>query len=166
MTDLTIFEDDGDLYVDSRLIAERLDIEHRSFLETLDSYESQIQQAFGILRFQTAEIKGRGRPGRYAFLNEDQATFLMTLSRNSPEVVRCKVDLVQAFSKAKKLLQTQQRDTVSQIPYWYQRIRLAFSDTELPLQTGYFCAYEQMMTFFSQLEIHYSSLTTNCNCHQ
>lgn len=154
MTDLTIFEDDGDLYVDSRLIAERLGIEHRSFLETLDSYESQIQQAFGVLRFQTAKPPGAkgGRPLRFVFLNEDQATFVMTLSRNSPEVVRCKVDLVQSFAKAKKLLTSQRRDTVNQVPYWYQRIRLAFSDTDLPLQTGYFCAYEQMMTFFSQLE--------------
>lgn len=154
MANLTILEDGGDLYVDSRLVAERLGIEHRSFLETLDSYESQIREAFGVLRFQTAKPLGTkgGRPLRYALLNEDQATFVMTLSRNSPEVVQCKVDLVQSFAKAKKLLQSQRRDTVNQIPYWYQRIRLALSDTELPLQSGYFCAYEQMMTFFSQLE--------------
>jgi Phage regulatory protein Rha (Phage_pRha) len=105
MPDLTAFEhEDGELVVDSRLIADRLQIEHESFLKTLDTYENQIQQAFGILRFEIGKIEGRGRPPRYALLSEDQATFVMTLSRNSPEVVQCKIELVQAFSKAKKML--------------------------------------------------------------
>lgn len=153
MADLEIFDDGETLYVDSRLIAERLGIEHRSFLETVENYRTQVEQAFGILRFETAEIDGRGRPGRFALLNEDQATFVMTLSRNSSEVVQCKLDLVQAFSKAKKLLRDRKEATgYQQIPYWYQRIKLAMSDTEKPLQTGYFCIYEQMMSFFAQLE--------------
>lgn len=75
----------------------------------------------------------------------------MTLSRNSPEVVQCKVDLVTAFSKAKDLLK-QRQETVKQIPYWYQRMRLALSDTEQPLEVGYFCIYQEMMRFFSELE--------------
>lgn len=108
MPDLDAFEHGDTLVVDSRLIAEQLGIEHRSFLETLDNYETQIEQAFGILRFQTAEIDGRGRPGRYALLTEDQATFVMTLSRNSPEVVECKLNLVRAFSRAKQLLRQRQ----------------------------------------------------------
>jgi phage regulator Rha-like protein len=95
MADLEIFDDGDNLYVDSRLIAERLGIEHRSFLQTLGDYETQIEQAFGILRFENAEIDGRGRPGRYAFLSEDQATFVMTLSRNSPEVVQCALFIAQ-----------------------------------------------------------------------
>jgi Phage regulatory protein Rha (Phage_pRha) len=104
MTALEIFEHDGELVVDSRLIAERLGIEHRSFLENIDTYQTQIEQAFGILRFETAKIDGPGRPPRYALLNEDQATFLMTLSRNTDEVIALKIELVQKFSKAKQLL--------------------------------------------------------------
>jgi hypothetical protein len=76
----------------------------------------------------------------------------MTLSRNSPEVVQCKIDLVSSFSKAKDLLKRRQQETVYQVPYWYQRIRLAMGDADKPLQSGYFCAYEQMMSFFTQLE--------------
>lgn len=153
MADLEIFDDGENLYVDSRLIAERLGIEHRSFLETVENYRSQSEQAFGILRFETAEIDGRGRPGKFALLNEDQATFMMTLSRNTPEVVQCKLEVVQAFSKAKKLLRNRgETSGYQQIPYWYQRIKLAMSDTEKPLQAGYFCIYEQMMSFFAQLE--------------
>ena len=106
MADLEIIQDGDALYVDSRLIAERLNIEHRNFLETLDNYAVQIEQAFGVLRFQTAKPRSSkgGRPARYGLLSEDQATFVMTLSRNTPEVVQCKIDLVRSFSKAKELL--------------------------------------------------------------
>lgn len=62
---------------------------------------SNIQQAFGILRFEIGEIKGRGQPPRFAYLTEDQATFVMTLSRNSPEVVQAKLELVKSFSQDK-----------------------------------------------------------------
>ena len=96
------------LVVDSRLIVERLGIEHESFLRTLDTYQTQIEEAFGVIRFEIGKppsgSKG-GRPQKYALLTEDQATFLMTLSRNTPEVVQCKIELVVAFSKAKEFLQ-------------------------------------------------------------
>ena len=107
MAGLEIIDDDGQLFVDSRLIAQKLRIEHRSFFQTLSDYQFQIEQTFGVLRFQNAKpSKGSkgGRPSRYALLSEDQATFVMTLSRNSPEVVQCKLELVQAFSRAKELL--------------------------------------------------------------
>lgn len=104
MAGLDIFDDGGQLYVDSRLIAQKLAVQHESFYETLLTYQSQIEQAFGIIRFETGKTKGRGRPPKFAYLLEDQATFVMTLSRNSPEVVQCKIELVQAFSRAKELL--------------------------------------------------------------
>jgi phage regulator Rha-like protein len=104
MAGLEIVNDGDVLYVDSRLIAERLGVEHDNFLQTVQSYQTQIEQVFGILLFETGKIKGRGRPSRHALLTEDQATFVMTLSRNTPEVVQCKIDLVHSFSNAKKLL--------------------------------------------------------------
>jgi len=152
MADLEIIVEGDALYIDSRLVAPRLGIEHESFLRTLDNYKTQIEQGFGFLRFEIGEIVGRGRPTRFAYLNEDQATFVMTLSRNSPEVVQCKLDLVQAFSRAKQLLRSRQEETVKHVPYWYERLRLALSDTELPLQSGYFCIYQEMMRFFAELE--------------
>lgn len=107
MADLEIIDDGGQLFVDSRLIAQKLSIRHETFYETLLNYQTQVEQAFGVLRFETGKpprgSKG-GRPSKYALLSEDQATFVMTLSRNSPEVVQCKIDLVQAFSRAKELL--------------------------------------------------------------
>lgn len=162
MSEIAVSERDGVLLVDSRLIALRLNIEHRSLLETIDTYQIQMEQAFGFLRFETAKINGRGRPGRYVLLTEDQATFLMTLSRNTPEVVQCKIELVQAFSKAKELLR-QRQPKPGHIPYWYERMKTALSDTEMPLQEGYFCVYGQMMYFFCELETRLEYLVPDVN---
>ncbi|OWY63545.1 hypothetical protein B7486_52505 [cyanobacterium TDX16] len=107
MSNLTVTERDSVLVVDSRLIAQDLGIVHKNLLETLDSYRSKIEAAFGVVRFETEKLlKGSrgGRPERVAYLSEDQATLLMTFSRNTPRVVDCKVALVQAFSKAKQII--------------------------------------------------------------
>jgi phage regulator Rha-like protein len=151
---ISVSELEGNLVVDSRLIAPKLGIEHESFLKTIDTYQTQIEQAFGILRFEIGKIQGRGRPARYALLTEDQATFVMTLSRNSPEVIQCKIDLVSAFSKAKDLL-AKREPRPAQIPYWYQRLQIALSDSEKPLQAGYFCVYQEIMGFFAELETRF-----------
>lgn len=155
MSDLIVIENEGELVVDSRLIAQELGIEHESFVRTIRNYESIIEEEFGILRFQIGEIQGRGQPERHYLLTEDQATFLMTLSRNTPEVIRCKINLVKAFSKAKQLLS--RREQVARVPYWYQRMRLALGDIDKPLPDNHFCIYLRMMDFFSQLEVrlHY-----------
>lgn len=97
----------GELFVDSRLIADRLGIEHESFLETLDAHRVKAEAAFGVFRAETGKPqKGSrgGRPQNFFFLNEDQATFLMTLSRNTPQVVDAKISVVKSFSMARKLL--------------------------------------------------------------
>lgn len=113
MTDFSVFQhEDGALVVDSRLIAERLGIKHENFVATIEKYKNQTEQAFGTIRFQTGSSTmpdGRinPKPERFVFLTEDQATFLMTLSRNSSEVVQCKLELVKRFSEAKRLLRQQ-----------------------------------------------------------
>lgn len=161
MSALIVIENEGELVVDSRLIAQDLGIEHRSFMETVGNYKTLIEQEFGVLRFQTAKpqegSKG-GRPARYALLTENQSTFLMTLSSNTPEVIRCKINLVKAFSKAKELLKRREQVAYgSRVPYWYQRMRLALSDPDKPLPENHFCIYLRMMDFFSHLEVrlHY-----------
>jgi phage regulator Rha-like protein len=100
----------GQLLVDSRLIAEELGIQHESFKRTLERFKDQTEQAFGILRLEVGEIVGRGQPEKYYLLTEDQSTFLMTLSVNTTQVVQAKLNLVKAFSIAKKALQQQQAD--------------------------------------------------------
>jgi phage regulator Rha-like protein len=100
---------DNVLVIDSRLIAQELAIEHGNFMETIRKYQKQAEQAFGTLRFETGASQmpdGRINPNpqKYCLLTEEQATFYMTLSRNTPEVVELKIKLVKAFSEAKRLL--------------------------------------------------------------
>ena len=107
MTDLTVSEYGDSLVVDSRLIAQKLGIEHKNFLQTLKKYQSKIESRFGAVAFQTApSIMPNGcvnpSPEKYALLTENQALILMTFSRNTEEVVECKFALVEAFDKAKK----------------------------------------------------------------
>jgi phage regulator Rha-like protein len=82
MNNLISITQQGDtLVVDSRLIAERLGVGHSDwYRNVLLKYQTETEQALGILRFKNGEIKGRGQPKKYCFLTEDQATFLMTLS--------------------------------------------------------------------------------------
>ncbi|MBW4692244.1 MAG: Rha family transcriptional regulator [Lyngbya sp. HA4199-MV5] len=107
MSNLSVAEHDSILVVDSRLIAESLGVDHSNFLETIQKHQVQIEQAFGVVPFETEKpLEGSkgGRPERYALLNEDQSFFVMTLSRNTPQVVQCKLKLVKAFSEAKQKL--------------------------------------------------------------
>lgn len=105
---LTVQEHGGELRVDSRLIAEQLGLSHKSFKGTIRKYEDRLATR-GTVLFETApsEANGGGGSGEtYYLLNERQATFLMTLSRNTPEVVEAKDQLESAFAKAKDVIKT------------------------------------------------------------
>lgn len=105
--DLKIQNVKGELLVDSRLIAECLGIRHKNFLNNIDVYLTSIEQ-LGHLAFETRTVTnsvGARNTVKFAMLNEDQATFLMTLSNNTEAVVKAKLSLVKQFSAAKKLLQ-------------------------------------------------------------
>jgi phage regulator Rha-like protein len=110
---LEIHNKDGILLVDSRLVADALGIQHESFMRTIHNYETEASFAFGVFRFEIGKPQSDaegGRPTSYALLTEDQAIFLMTLSRNTPQVVQAKLNLVKAFSTAKEALKAQQVD--------------------------------------------------------
>lgn len=55
MSDLIVTNIDGQLLVDSRLIAERLGIQHRVLFRTINKYLTELQ-GFGQLRFQNATV--------------------------------------------------------------------------------------------------------------
>ncbi len=96
MSNLTIQERNSILVVDSRLIADSLSIKHKNFLATIEKYQSKIESSFGAVAFETREFKtkqGNRSVEKYAWLNEEQSTFLMTLSRNTERVVQCKLEL-------------------------------------------------------------------------
>jgi phage regulator Rha-like protein len=109
MSDLQVENRDGVLIVDSRLLTEALEIEHRTLLTNIKNHESTIVEAFGAVTFEMlprSDGNSGGSQAQMCWLTEDQATFVMTLSRNSEAVVRAKVNLVKAFSKTKEALTT------------------------------------------------------------
>lgn len=93
--------------VDSRLIAIELGIQHKNFISTINKYESEIKECFGALAFQTEGLQGTKDYAEYYYLNEEQATYIMTLSKNTEKVRLCKRKLVKSFYQAKQLLQQQ-----------------------------------------------------------
>lgn len=93
----------GEARVDSRVIAKHLGTQHKSSMELIDKYAEKIRR-FGHLPFQTEvgkRAQGGGRAERFALLNEDQAFFLLALSRNTERVVDLKANLVMAFREAR-----------------------------------------------------------------
>ena len=89
--------------VDSRDIAKRLGLKHHSTYKVLKERKADFKQ-FGLLRFEIQVIDGKGQPGKYAMLNEDQAYLLLTYSRNTAKVRELKIKLVKAFGHGTRQL--------------------------------------------------------------
>ncbi|MEM9924833.1 MAG: Rha family transcriptional regulator [Cyanobacteria bacterium P01_D01_bin.50] len=103
---LSVTELHGILVIDSRLIAQELEIKHKNFLATLNKYIDEIEADWGQVAFQTETVTnsvGASNTAKYALLTEPQATLLMTYSRNTEKVRQCKRQLVKAFDKAKEI---------------------------------------------------------------
>lgn len=89
--------------VDSRVIAERIGVRHKNTMALIDRHAEHFAR-FGHLPFQTEvgkRVQGGGKAERFALLGEDQAYFLLTLTRNTARVVDLKANLVMAFRDAR-----------------------------------------------------------------
>ncbi len=92
----------------SLIIAERLDIQHKNLLHNIDKFSKELQ-TINPLAFETRKGKplpqgGYSKSTRYALLTEEQAAFVITLSRNTPKVVEFKLALTKAFFEAREAL--------------------------------------------------------------
>ncbi|MDX9744224.1 MAG: Rha family transcriptional regulator [Arcobacteraceae bacterium] len=96
---------ENEFRVSHRVVAEQTDNQEKSILDLVTRNENHFKD-FGVLRFKIAKTTntdlGNGRPSKTYYLNEQQATFLMTLLRNSPKVVIFKKALVKAFYELKE----------------------------------------------------------------
>lgn len=101
---------------DTRLLAQHLGNQHKNVFELVKNYRADFEQ-FGILRFQTEEIEGRGQPEKFALLNEDQAYLLLTYSRNTTKVRALKVKMVKAFAEVRRAAEVRQ---VEYLPAYHQ----------------------------------------------
>ena len=108
MKDIEIARIKNELRTDSRLLASFLDHRHRTIIENIDKYSAELLE-LGRLPFETEKGKALNHGGfakatRFAFLNEDQCYFLLTLMRNNDKVVKAKLALVKSFRDARAQL--------------------------------------------------------------
>lgn len=94
---------DQEARVDSRLIAAQLGVDHQNARELIQQYQADFEE-FGILRFETGEIKGRGQPEKFVLLNEDQSYLLLTYCQNTPQARDLKKRLVHTFGDYRRKL--------------------------------------------------------------
>lgn len=85
----------------SVIIADGCGVTHQAALRLIRKYQEQFRK-FGRVDFEIRPFatKGGTQEREVALLNEDHATFLITLFRNTPAVVEFKVRLVLEFRKA------------------------------------------------------------------
>lgn len=110
MESLTIVEQDqdGSLFTTSEAIAEGAGIEHRAVLQAIGKYTADLEE-FGQVAFEM-------RPGynnaqvRIAKLNEQQASLLLTYSRNTEQVRTFKIAMVKEFYRMAKELASPSRE--------------------------------------------------------
>lgn len=105
-----------DVFTNSKVIADGTENQHESVAAIIRKYWEDILE-FGNIEFsdfKSGNLKG-GRPEKIYYLNEEQATFVITLLRNSKTVVKFKKELVHQFYKMRRFIlekQTKQwRDT-------------------------------------------------------
>jgi len=117
----------GTPMADSRVIAEHCGVNSKNFRELIADHLETMESTFGRVRFETAPslaVDGRGTGERYALLSEDQATFAITLTRNTEPVIKFKAALVKAFAEAKQRL-----STPFSLPKTYSEALRALADT-------------------------------------
>jgi phage regulator Rha-like protein len=90
----------GKPFTDTLVIAEKCELPHASVIKLVRKYKSDFEE-LGRVRFQidTFRTKGGVQQREYSELNEDQATYLITLFRNNDIVRAFKLSLVKEFRK-------------------------------------------------------------------
>lgn len=134
----------------SLIIAEGTSNQHKNVLELISKYSGAFER-WGSIEFRVlnAESKG-GRPTRIAYLNEQQATFLITLLRNNDIVLAFKSELVDQFYRMREALQKQFKRPMSAVDVLLMTAE-ALKEQQAQLQ--------QHSQQISQVEDNLSSLT-------
>ena len=103
--------------VDSLVLAESLGIQHKNVLALINENKLEFEE-FGRVAFETRTLETNGgkQKQKIALLNEDQAYFLLTLTRNTEHTKRLKVELVKAFSRFRK----HQQVTNDYLPFYHE----------------------------------------------
>ena len=97
-TQLPVFEYNGEPYTTSEIIAEGTGMNHRRVRDAIRKYQAGLESFGRVGAYQTPlETNGGTQIVPGYILNEQQATFLLTLLKNTPVVVAFKKELVRQF---------------------------------------------------------------------
>jgi len=91
-----------EVVTDTLIIAKGIGNHHKNVMELLNNYS----HTKTLSTFKTEKVSNGGRPVEFAILNEKQATFLITLMRNSEKVVEFKEKLSNAFIQQREIIQS------------------------------------------------------------
>lgn len=100
---MTLVEKKGnDLLASTLTISKGVELEHRAVISLVRKYTEDLND-FSLMTFEMSKATG-GRPVEIAWLDEEQATFLITLMKNSKIVVKFKKELTKEFYRMRRTL--------------------------------------------------------------
>ena len=111
---LVMLMEDGELRASTETIAKGVKVHHKNALALVFKHRVHIE-VFGEIAFQT-RLNQRGKATEYALLNEQQSALLISLMRNSVEVIGFKVALIRDFFRMRNAFQHRQKGLWQQLP--------------------------------------------------
>lgn len=152
MNELVTLKGD-DIFTDSLVIAQGTSVKHESVQRRIRDSEKELSE-LGKVGFKI-RATGSGQEQKIYVLNEQQATFLITLLKNTPTVVKFKLELVKQFYAMRKFIL--ERQSQSWIETRQQGKITRKSETDVIQQLVGF-AKEQGSANSDKLYITYSKL--------
>lgn len=144
----------NDVFTNSKVIADGTNNQHESVVAIIRKYEKDILD-FGNIDFSDLKSGKRGQPERVYYLNEEQATFVITLLRNSKIVVKFKKELVRQFYAMRRFILEKQSKLWGETRIANKENRLKETDV-IKLLVDY--AKEQESTHSDKLYVTYTKL--------
>ena len=144
----------NDVFTNSKVIADGTNNQHESVVAIIRKYEKDILD-FGNIDFSDLKSGKRGQPERVYYLNEEQATFVITLLRNSKIVVKFKKELVRQFYAMSRFILEKQSKLWGETRIANKENRLKETDV-IKLLVDY--AKEQGSTHSDKLYVTYTKL--------
>ena len=143
----------NDVFTNSKVIAEGTNNKHHSITAIIQKYESDFED-FGKVRFEMKPLPS-GQKEKVYFLNEEQATLLMTYLRNNEIVRKFKKNLVSQFYKMRRFILEKQTKHWNDTRLANKENRLKETDV-IKLLVDY--AKEQGSTHSDKMYIIYTKL--------
>ncbi|GHU34945.1 hypothetical protein FACS1894105_02670 [Clostridia bacterium] len=140
----------GDVFTTSQIIASGAGVEHRSVIRLIETHEARLSKYSNVrfTDFKSVNLQG-GRPEKMCFLNEIQATLILTFMRNTETVTDFKVALVEEFFAMRKFLLHKQTAVWQEARILGKKSRLLETDVILnkliPLAVSQSCTHPEML---------------------